>query len=121
MSDLHRFRVRPVYYGSDLLVEVMDDHRGAGFVNLPSLLREALHAVQMPHPEGLDDARVAMSQDRYFSFWVYPGGSYEIDDDIWGLFVMAPEHNEAVTADLERALVSSGRFVKEFVDFEQLR
>lgn len=121
MSDPIRFRVRPVYRGSDLLVEVLDDHRGAGFVNLASLLREALHAVQMPHPEGLDDPRIAMSQDRYFSFWVYPGGSYEIDDDIWGLFIWGGANNHEVTADIERVLLATGQFVKEFVDFAQFR
>jgi hypothetical protein len=121
VSAAIRFRVRPVYRGSDLLVEVLDDHRAAGFPDVASLLREALHAVQMPHPEGLDDARIAMSQDRYFSFWVYPGGSYEIDDDIWGLFVWGWGNNHEVTADVERAFVATGQFVKEFVVFAQFR
>lgn len=121
MSDPIRFRVRPVYHGNQLLIEVLDDHRGERFPNVASILRDALGATQVPHPDKLDGPQVAFSQNRYFSFWVYPGGNYEIDDDIWGLFVLAEENNEAVSADVERTLMSTGRFVKEFVDFEQFR
>jgi hypothetical protein len=121
MSDPIRFRVRPVYHGDELLIEIVDDHRGEGFPNVASILRDALQAKQVPHPDKLDDPRIALSQDCYFSFWAYPGGHYEIDDDIWSLFVLAKESNGAVIADVERALISTGRFVKEAVDFEQFR
>ncbi|ENZ77347.1 MULTISPECIES: hypothetical protein [Ralstonia] len=117
MADQIRFRVRPVYHGSDLLVEICDDHRVAGFPNVAAVLQEALDAVQERHPENLDDPEVALSQDRYFGYWKYAGGRYEIDDDIWGLFVSAPVDNRAVIADVERALLASGKFVKEEVDF----
>ncbi|MGK4872724.1 hypothetical protein, partial [Salmonella enterica] len=68
------------------------------------------------HPENLDDPEVALLQDRYFGYWKYAGGRCEIDDDIWGLFVSAPVDNRAVIADVERALLASGKFVKEEVD-----
>lgn len=119
MADLIRFRVRPVFHGSELLVEVMDDHREDGFPNIALLLRDALGATQVRHPEGLDDPRIAMSQDRYFGYWIYPGGRYEIDDDIWGLFVSAKENNVVVIADVERALLATGQFEKQAVDFAQ--
>ncbi len=111
--DQIRFRVRPVYHGSELLIEVLGDHRAEGFPNVASILRDTLHATKEPHPDKLDDPQVALAQDRYFSFWAYPGGSYEIDDDIWGLFISAKEHNEAVIADVERALLSTGQFVSK--------
>lgn len=85
------------------------------------MLCDALHATQKPHPENLDALHIAAAQDRFFSFWAFPGGNYEIDDDIWGLFISAKENNEAVTAEVERALLATGRFVKEAVDFEQFR
>jgi hypothetical protein len=75
----------------------------------------------VPHPDNLDDPQVALAQDRYFCFWAYPGGKYEIDDDICGLFISTKENNEDVTAEVERVLLSTGQFVKEFVDFEQFR
>lgn len=121
MSDPIRFRVRPIYHRSDLLIEVMGDHRGEGFPDLAAILQDALVASKVPHPDNLDDPKIALMQDRYISFWTYAGGKYEIDDDIWGLFVSAKENNIAVIADVERALNATGRFAKEFVNFEQFR
>lgn len=77
-----RFRVRPVYHGSDLLVEILDDHRAADFPDVAAMLRDALHSVRLAHPDGLDDPQIAGSQDRYFSYWSYARGHYEIDDDL---------------------------------------
>ncbi|VWB57590.1 hypothetical protein BLA14095_02545 [Burkholderia lata] len=116
MTNLIRFCVRPVFHGSDLLVEVLDDHRAADFPNVAAILQDALHSVQVPHPDGLDEPVVALSQDRYFSYWTYARGSYEIDDDIWGLFVTA-----SIVADIETALLSTGKFVKEEVDFSEFQ
>ncbi|VWC91986.1 hypothetical protein BLA39750_01960 [Burkholderia lata] len=117
MTNLIRFRVRPVFHGNDLLVEVLDDHRTADFPNLAGILQDALHSVQVPHPDGLDEPVVALSQDRYFSYWTYARGRYEIDDDIWGLFVTASIDNVSIVAGIESALLLTGRFVKEEVDF----
>lgn len=119
MKNPIRFRVRPVFHGSDLLVEVLDDHRAVDCPNVAAILQDALHSVQVPHPDGLDEPEVAWSQDRYFSYWTYARGSYEIDDDIWALFVTATIDNARIVADIESALLSTGRFVKEAVDFSQ--
>jgi len=116
MTNLIRFRVRPVFHGSDLLVEVLDDHRAADFPDVAAILKDALHSVQVPHPDGLDEQEVALSQDRFFSYWTYAGGNYEIDDDIWGLFVTPTFDNARVVADIEGALLSTGKFVKEDAD-----
>ncbi|OXI81874.1 hypothetical protein CFB50_26365 [Burkholderia sp. AU33423] len=119
MTSPIRFRVRPVFHGSELLVEVLDDHRAVDFPNVAAILQDALHAVQVPHPDGLDDPVVALSQDRYFSYWTYARGHYEIDDDIWSLFVTATIDNARIVMDIESALLSTGKFVKEEVDFSQ--
>ncbi|KVK78036.1 hypothetical protein WT01_25440 [Burkholderia cepacia] len=50
-------------------------------------------------------------------YWTYARGHHEIDDDIWGLFVTAPIDNSSVIADIENARLSTGKFVKEDVDF----
>lgn len=121
MSNPIRFRVRPVFHGSDLLIEIMDDHRAEGFPSVDVVLRDALRATKAPHPDKLDNPSIALSQDRFFSFWTYAGGAYEIDDDWGGLFVTAEKNNRAVIADVERALVATGQFVPEPVDFEQFR
>ncbi|OJA43947.1 hypothetical protein [Burkholderia ubonensis] len=117
MTNLIRFRVWPVYHGSDLLVEVLEDHRTDHFPNVAAILQDALHSVQVPHPDGLDEPRVALFQDRYFSYWTYARGHYEIEDDIWGLFVTASINNLSIVADIEQALLLTGKFVKEEVDF----
>ncbi|WP_179401334.1 hypothetical protein [Burkholderia guangdongensis] len=121
MTRVIRFRVRPVYHGSQLLVEILDDHRADGFPNVAAILQDALHSVQVPHPNDLDAPVVALYQDRYFSYWTYAGGHYEIDDDIWALFVSAAVNNSSIIADVEQALLSTGMFVKEDVDFDQFK
>lgn len=121
MHDPIRFRVRPVYRGSQLLIEVMDDHRVEDFPKVAAILRDALGATQMPHPDKLDDPHIALRHDRYFSFWAYPGGTYEIDDDVWALFILAHERSETAIEDVARALIATGRFVREFVDYAQFR
>ena len=80
-----------------------------------------MEAAKAPHPDNLDDPKIALTQDRCISFWTYAGGEYEIDDDIGGLFVSATENNIAVIADVAQALNSTGRFSKEYVSFEQFR
>ncbi|WP_175970435.1 hypothetical protein [Burkholderia sp. BCC0322] len=117
MTNLIRFRIRPVFHGSDLLVEILDDHRAADFPNVAAILRDALQAVRVAHPDGLDEPAVTLSQDRFFSYWTYARGAYEIDDDLWGLFVTATLDNVLIVADIENALLSTGKFVKEDVDF----
>ncbi len=118
MSAPIRFRTRPGYQTRELLIELMDDHRAPGFPDISVMLRDLLGASKAPHPEGFD-GRYLM--DRRITFWTYPGGSYEIDDDNWGLFVSAPENNISVIADVERVLLETGHFEKQSVDFDQFR
>jgi hypothetical protein len=120
VSNRQRFRVRPGYQSSDLLLEVVGDHRRPGFPNVASLLSASLNARRQPHPEGLDHIDPVL-HDRFITYWSFPDGSYEIDDDLWGLFVTARENNEGVIARVEGALVATGLFEKEEVDFAQYR
>lgn len=121
MPNPRRFRVRPVYHGSELLIEMLDDHREEGFPDIAGILRDALHAAASPHPNSPVDRQLALAQGCYLGHWIYPGGSYEIDDDIWSLFISAKDNNQNVIADIERALLASGRFLKVPVDFEQFK
>lgn len=121
MTKPIRFYVRPVYHGDELLVEIVDDHRVDGFPNVAGILCDALGARRTPHPEGMDRPDIALLHDRFFSYWTYAGGAYEVDNDIWSLFVVAKANHAAVIADIERALLSTGRFVKEDVDFAKYR
>jgi hypothetical protein len=116
MADLIRFRVRPGYHSENLLIEFCADNRAGDFPDVAELLRHSLRSQRKKHPD-LDEANIAMILDRFITFWSYPGGTYEIDDDIWALFIRAEENNRQVIADIERALLDSGRFVKEDVDF----
>lgn len=116
MRKFERIRVRPGYHSKDLLIEFCGDHRSEGFPNVSEILRKALCSEQVKHPN-FDEVKIAMSQDRYFSYWAYANGTYEIDDDIWGLFVSTREDNDRVIGDIERSLMQSGLFVKEDVNF----
>jgi hypothetical protein len=116
MSGLIPFKVRPGYPGKHLLIEIGGDHRADGFPDLGNILQEALAATGQPHPE-IDAAHIGLSMDRFISYWTYAEGSYEIDDDIWGLCVTAQTNHAKIIADIEQALLRHGRFVKEPVDF----
>jgi hypothetical protein len=115
MSDLIRFRVRPGYGSKELLVEICGDHRASDFPNVPEILRKALHAKLQSHPDPKEErlSRTSMLTDRFITYWVYAGGSYETDDDWGGFFVTANENNSKVISDIERSLLQSGLFAKE--------
>jgi len=112
---MERFSIRPGYGSDVLLVEFLGDHRGDGYPPVGALLAEALGAAAAPM--SALDRELALASDGLISKWRYAGGEYEIDDDGWSLFILAPTNNQAVMADIERALIASERFVKQPVDF----
>ena len=114
------FAVRPGYQSEELLVEFFGDHRGDGFPNVWDILARGLNAQPRAHPT-LDTASIGIATDEHISFWQYENGTYEIDDDIWGLFISAPNNNAQIMADIERALVASGAFEKKIVEFDKYR
>ena len=104
------FRVRPAYRTSHLLIELCGDHRAPDYPDVARLLAAALGATQHPHPPGA--TTIMMATDQYVSTWSYAGGCYEIDDDVFGYFIMASDGDPAVIADIGRALVAGGGFVR---------
>jgi hypothetical protein len=117
MNKIERIRVRPGYGSKKLLVEFCGDHRCAGFPNVGEILRQALHASPVKL-FNFDEAKVAIATDRYVGLWTYSNGSYEIDDDTWGLWIQCRENNHQVIGDIEHALIRSGLFEKDEVNFE---
>lgn len=107
---METFRIRPEYGGANLLFEFCGDHRAEGYPNVSMLLAEVLGAIPQKHP--VFSAETMIATDRYFSYWLYKNGTYEIDDDIWGYFITVPDGNPKVIADLEHALTNSGQFVR---------
>lgn len=114
---MEKFRVRPGYGSKELLVELCGDHRTPGFPNVLKLLAESLRAKQQDHPTFSSETMIA--NDRYFTYWSYANGKYEIDDDVWACFITAADGNPQVIADIEQALTTSGRFEKEDVDYDK--
>jgi hypothetical protein len=110
---MEKFRIRPEYGGTNLLIEFSGDHRAADYPNVPMLLAAALGATQQKHP--VFSAETMIANDRYFSYWSYKNGIYEIDNDIWACFINVPDGSSRVIADVEHALTNSGQFVKEDV------
>jgi len=104
------FRVRPAFGTGHLLIELCGDHRAPGYPDVARLLAAALGATPHPHPPGA--TTIMMATDQYVGTWSYARGCYEIDDDVGGYFIMAPDGDPAVIADVERALVAGGGFVR---------
>lgn len=114
-GSLERFSLRPGYGSDTLLIEFLGDHRGSAFPNVAALLARALDAQAVPTTPPV------LACDGSFQAWRYAGGEYQLDDDGWFLFILASANNQAVMADLERALLASGKFIKQEVDFAQYR
>lgn len=115
MTPPQRIRIRPGYGSQLLLVEFCGDHRADEFPDVCNILRLALQAEDVS-----SDAREverALATDCYSSSWRYRRGSYLVDDDTWGLWIHCEENNRQVIGDIEQALLQSGLFVKEEVDF----
>jgi hypothetical protein len=52
--------------------------------------------------------------------WEYENGQYEIDEDIWALFILAPSNNAQIINDIESVLIESGMFEKEVVNHSKV-
>lgn len=107
---MEKFRIRPEYGGANLLIKFCGDHRAENYPDVSALLAGALGAILQKHP--VFSAETMIVTGRYFSYWSYKNGTYEIDDDIWGCFITVPDSNPKVIADLEHALTNSGQFVR---------
>lgn len=115
-NAVEKFKVRPGFQSEKLLIEFCGDHRNEAYPNIHNILEMTLLAKSIKHPS-LDTLHIAITTDEFITFWEYPNGRFELDDDIWSCFIHAPENNFQVTSDIERALLKSGKFVKEEVDF----
>ncbi len=112
-----RFRIRPGYKSKELLIEFCGDHRSDNFPHVSKILCKGLNSRPITHPE-FDTSSIALSLDRYISMWEYENGHYELDDDIWSLFILVQnkENNAQIIKDIENVLIKSGLFEKELVD-----
>lgn len=118
--NLRKFRTRPGYASSELLIELCGDHRADDYPNVSNLLQEALHSTIQHHPDpGLVSTCAVL--DRFISYWRYKNHFYEIDDDWGGLFITSVPYNPVVISDLENALLQSSLFEKEPVDFSNYK
>jgi hypothetical protein len=104
------YQIRPAYGGPRLLIEFCGDHRAPGFPDVARILAAALGATRAA--PSAQSVQAMMASDRYVGAWSYAGGRYEIVDDIWACFILVPDGRDGVVADIERALVRSGRFVR---------
>ncbi|PCI26772.1 MAG: hypothetical protein COB67_09815 [SAR324 cluster bacterium] len=115
---MEKFSVRPAYKSKELLVEFWGDHRSETYPSIQKLLEKGLNSKSKRHPS-LDTFRIAIATDEFISLWQYENGEYELDDDIWGCFILAPDNNTQIISDIERVLLASGKFMKEDVDFSE--
>ena len=108
---METFRIRSVSGGTGQRIEFCGDHRAPGFPDFARLLATGLGATSAP--TSASAAQAMMASDRYVGAWSYAGGCYEIDDDVWACVIHARDGGDRVVADIERALVRSGRFVRD--------
>lgn len=108
---METFRIRPGCGGTRPLIEFCGDHRAPDFPDLARIVAAALGATRQA--QSMPAAEAMMACDAYASRWSYAGGTYEIDDDTWACFITVPDGGAQVVADIERALLDSGRFVRD--------
>ncbi len=110
----HAFSVRPAYHSEELLIEFWGETHSPDYPKLGIILATALKACPR------DDLSKS-SFDTSAYAWEYANGSYLIDKDNWAIFILAPQNNAQIMADIEQVLLSSGLFFKNEVDFKDYR
>lgn len=106
---MERFLIRPGYQRGKLLIQFLGNHRSPGYPDVPALLAQALGASPVRHPLRQIFSLACASGERV-SYWRYPEGEYEIDDDEEGLFILSPRGGEKVIRQLALCLMDSGHF-----------
>ena len=107
---MYRYRVRPGYGTTKLLIEFMSDSSDEAFV---AALRSAFSA---------NGIKAKTKEQSLFCFQTVmdsPGGSFEVDHDEWSMIWVHADENQNVIPYLDRILTASGEFQKEEVDFSQ--
>jgi hypothetical protein len=107
---MYKYRVRPSYGSSKLLIEFMSDSSDEAFV---AALRSVFSA---------NGIRAKMREDLVLQFRTVmdsPVGSFELDHDDWGMVWVHADDNQNVIPYLDRLLTATGQFQKEEVDFHQ--
>ena len=107
---MYKYRVRPGYGSTKLLIEFMSDSSDEAFV---AALRSVFSA---------SGVRAQTKEDLVFLFRTVmqsPVGSFELDHDEWSMVWVHADENQDVIPYLDRILTASGQFQKEEVDFAQ--
>ncbi len=114
---MNTFKVRPGYQSKALLIEFNGEHCAKDFPNVKKLLEKGLSSRRESR---LNDFKANLYDfDGYTTTWKYKNGTYEINNDVWTLFIHAEQNNKVVIADIENVLLDSGVFLKEEVDFSE--
>ena len=108
------FSLRPAFHSDELLIEFGGDTHSPGYPDIQAVLAQHLQA-QPRH----DLTEISFDSCAYV--WEYANGSYLIDKDNWAIFILASQNNAQIMADLERALLASGLFTQQTVDFNDYR
>lgn len=105
---MYRYRVRPGYGSSKLLVEFMTDASDEAFVG-------ALRAIFMAN-----GIKTRGTEEHVFlaaATMDSPAGVFEVDHDEWSMVSVHAEENQEAIHFVDRILAASGQFQKEEVDF----
>jgi len=87
-NAVEKFKVRPGFQSEKLLIEFCGDHRNEAYPNIHNILEMTLLAKSIKHPS-LDTLHIAITTDEFITFWEYPNGRFELDDDIWKKLILA--------------------------------
>jgi hypothetical protein len=111
------FRLRAGYKTKEFLIEFCGNHRDKNFPNVARLLKLGLSSKRNRFFKDMQEN--IYNFDGFISTWEYRNGCYELDNDIWTLFIHAPDNNDIIISDIEKALLDSGEFEKEEVGFNE--
>jgi hypothetical protein len=107
---MYKYRVRPGYGSSKLLIEFMSDSSDEAFV-------AALRSVF-----SVNGVKAKMENDDLFQWWAVmdsSAGSFELVHDDWSMVWVHADDNQNVIHYLDRILTASGQFQRDEVDFTQ--
>lgn len=114
LEQTHRYRLRPAYGRSELLIELLPKRADAVFLeDLLTVLKQVNCRIENVHDLWMNDEELFACNCDY--------GPFLISRDVWDfVFVMAPKNQIAITK-IENALSQSNRFWRETVDYKEYR
>ncbi|MCP4138513.1 MAG: hypothetical protein GY754_46575 [bacterium] len=121
---MERFIVRPGYGSDELLIEFIGYDDSYDYPSIWSIIGSALNS-KIINVEALDDIdrdrEIIWPEESQVQTFSYINGEYSFVIDYGSVTIFAENNNSVIIKDIENALLQSGRFIKEDVDFSKYK